>query len=221
MMAGTIASLLTDFSPAAGKEPFGINVLRAVKAAPVSDVEPEPQAGKADRQAELIRLAEINARAEERKAADERLEELLAEERARHEDDLSTQRRLWVEQEATPLSAQLVDGLMRLEAVLSDRVANILRPFLSEAHRQQTVADFKDALSTVLLEQDTKVIKVMGPADLLSVIEAHLETHSASAAVELLPGDYVEMSLTVHDTTVQTQLTTWASRLEQALKAET
>jgi len=220
-MAVTIANLLTDFSPAAHGEALGINVLRTPKLpveTSVKHVEPEPPPSKVDRQAELIKLAEARVRAEERSAAGRRIEEALAAEKARYEEDLAVQRKIWAEHEAMQLSSQFVESLMRLETVLSERVANVLRPFVSQVFHEQAVAEFKEVLSTILLGRDGKHIKVTGPADLLSAIES--EFAGRETALEFLPADQVEVSLTARDTSVETQLASWAGRLEKAFEAE-
>jgi len=215
-MAGAIASLLEDFSPAPRSEPVGIGVLRAVKASAEPDPVPPPPA--VDRQAELIKAVEAKVRAEERDAARRQLDEAVAAEKARCEEELASQRVIWVEQQASQLSAMIVEGIGRMEDMLSERVANIMRPFVSEAFRQQSIVEFKEALATLLLGEETGPMKIAGPEDLLLVLKENLGPHGG--AIEFLPGDHVEVSVTTRDTTVQTQLQAWSDRLEQVLKAD-
>jgi hypothetical protein len=61
-------------------------------------------------------------------------------------------------------------------------------------------------------------MKIVGPEDLLLTLKEDLGPHGG--AIEFLPGDHVEVSVTARDTTVQTQLLAWSDRLEQVLKAE-
>ncbi len=61
-------------------------------------------------------------------------------------------------------------------------------------------------------------MKITGPEDLVKALKENLGPHGG--AIEFLPGDHVEVSVTARDTTVQTQLRAWSERLEQALKAE-
>ena len=214
-MAGAIASLLEDFSPAPRSEPVGIGVLRAVKAA----AEPEPVPPPAvDRQAELIKAVEAKVRAEERDAARRQLDEAVAAEKVRYEEELASQREIWVEQQASQLSTLIVEGIGRIEDMLSERVANIMKPFVSEAFRQQSIVEFKEALATLLLSEETGTMKIAGPEDLLLALKENLGPHGG--AIEFLPGDHVEVSVTTRDTTVQTQLQAWSDRLEQVLKAD-
>jgi hypothetical protein len=215
MMAGAIASLLEDFSPAPRSEPVGIGILRAVKIAAEPDLTPPPMV---DRQAELVKALEAKVRAEEREVARQQLEEAVAAERARCEEELAAQRVIWVEQQAGQLSTLIVDGLGRIEATLSDRVANILKPFVCEAFRQRSIAEFKEVLATLLLGEETGPMRIAGPEDLLLMLKENLGPHGT--AIDFLPGDHVEVGVTTRDTTVQTQLRAWSDRLEQVLKAE-
>ena len=215
-MPGAIANLLEDFSPASSGGTVGIGILRAVKV--TAEPEPNPGPPPVDRQAELLKAVEARVRAEEREAAQRRLEEAVAAEKARYEDELASQRVIWVEQHAVQLSTQIVEGLGRIEAILSDRVANILKPFVSDAFRQQSNAEFKEALATLLTGDDAGSMRIEGPEDLVQSLKENLGPHGG--AIEFLPGDHVEVSVTIRDTTMQTQLRTWSDRLEQVLKAE-
>jgi hypothetical protein len=214
-MAGTLVSLLPNFSNPVAGEASGIGLLRAVKVVP--EANPVPQQPVVDRQAELIRLAETRARAEEREAARKELEDAIAAEKVRYLEDLNDQRTIWVEQQALQLSVQISAAVDRLEANISERVANTIRPFVSEAFRQQSLAEFKDVLETLLSGRDVGLLKISGPEDLLSVMKSHLERYGSS--IEFLPSEHVEMSVIAQDTLVQTQLNSWSVRLAQALES--
>ena len=55
---------------------------------------------------------------------------------------------IWVEQQARQISTQLVEGLGRIEAMPVRTGRNILRPFVSEAIRQQSIDEFEEVLAT-------------------------------------------------------------------------
>jgi hypothetical protein len=216
MMAGAIGDLLEDFSPALRGEPLGIGALRAVKSAP--EPEQRPAQTAVDQHVEVIKIAETRVRAEEREVAERQLNEAIAAERARYEDELKTQRMIWVEEHANQLQTQIVESIARIESTLSEKVAGILKPFVTEAFRQQSIAEFKQALETLLLGEEGKIMKIVGPDDIISVLKINLSAYRG--AVEFCPGDHVEVSVTARDTTVQTRFRSWECRLEQALKAE-
>jgi hypothetical protein len=214
-MAGTIASLLADFSSPAAGAPSGISVLRSVKIAPEPSPVPSPPA--IDRQEEIVRSAEARVRAEERANARKELDDAIAAEKVRHAEDLSEQRTIWIEQESLQLSAQISAALDRIEADLAERVANILRPFVTEAFRRQTLGEFKDVIGALLSGRDASLLKVSGPDDLLSALQMHLGRYGD--LVKFLPGEHVEVSVAAQDTLVQTQLNSWSVRLSQALES--
>lgn len=216
-MAGTIASLLTDFTPQAGKETAGLAILRPVKP-PREEAPQEQPRTRVEIDADLTRQVEARVRAEERKAAEARLEQALVEERARYEEELGVQRTLWIEQQAEQLAAQIAGAVARLETILSERVANVLKPFLEDAFREQSIAELKSVLATLLVDGSSRTIKVTGPGDLLARIQETLDPHVGM--IEFSPSDDVEVSVVAQDTTIQTQLAQWTSRLEQALKVE-
>lgn len=215
-MAASIASLLADFSPLPGGENAGIAILKPVRTA--SEPPVEPPVPVVDRHADLIHAAEARVREEEREAARKTLENAIAAEKARHEDELAMQRTLWVEQQGQQLSMQIVEALGRIELIVSERVAAILKPFVTEAFRQQSIAEFKESLATLLFDGETKLMRIAGPEDVLAAIGHDLG--SRASVLEFMPGDHVEVSVVAQETTIQTQLSAWSVRLEQALKAE-
>ncbi|MBQ0824787.1 hypothetical protein KBI52_31770 [Microvirga sp. HBU67558] len=214
-MAGTLASLLADFSSPAAGDVSGISLLRTAKVAPEPALEPQQPA--VDRQAELVRSVEARIRAEEKETARRMLEDAIAAERARHAEHMDAQRALWTEQQAQQLSARISEAIDHIDLSVSERVANVLRPFVSEAYRQQTLAEFKDVLAALLAGRGERLLTISGPDDLLSAMKPHLESYGSS--IEFVPSDQIEVSATAQDTFVQTQLSSWASRLAQTLES--
>lgn len=216
-MNGVLTSLLADYSPPL--EPTsGIAILRKVKLETKAEPElnPTPKPNPVDQQAELLREVEAKARREEREQAQQRLEEAVAAERKRHEEELKAERVIWTEQEGLQISQQFVEAFSNLERIVSDRVANILNSFVSEALRQQTIADFELALRTMLSGTPSRLIKVTGPKDILSMIESNLGPLAGS--IEFVPSEAVEVKALSQDTTIESQLEVWSIRLADVLK---
>lgn len=213
-MAGTLTSLLADFSSSVADRPSGIGLLRAAKVMP--ETAPEPPPPVVDRQAELIKSLEAKVRTEEREAARKELEAAIAAERARHLEDLDHQRTVWIEQQSQAMAAQVSEAIGQLEANISERVANILRPFVTDAYRAQSLAEFKDLLGVLLSGRDASLLKIAGPDDLLSAMKTHLRSYGSS--IEFIPSEHIEISAKAQDTIVQTQLNSWSVRLAQALE---
>ncbi|MEE1612590.1 hypothetical protein [Microvirga sp. CF3016] len=214
-MAGTLTSLLADFSSSVVDDASGISLLRAVKVMPEAAPEPQ-QPSIIDRQAELIKSVEARVRAEERETARKELEDAIAVERARHLEDMDHQRTAWTEQQSQAMSAQISEAIGQLEANISERVANILVPFVADAYRAQSLAEFKGLLGTLLSGRDASLLKISGPDDLLSAMKIHLRHYGSS--IEFIPGEHIEISAKAQDTIVQTQLNSWSARLAQALE---
>jgi hypothetical protein len=216
MMSGNIADLISDFSKPALPEGIGIGMLRRVRQAA------EPKAtlieSTIDHQAEMIQAAVAQARAEERETARVQLEQALNEERERHREDLALQRQLWVEQEALQLSTQIIREVGNLEADLSEKAARILTSVIPEALRQNAIAEFNEALGTILSGELTTVLRITGPKDVLDVMQAGMTMREG--IVEFVPGNDVEVTLVAGDTTIQTQFNSWSERLQTFLKAE-
>jgi hypothetical protein len=211
VMAGTLVSLLADFSPPMKSDPLGLAVLRSTKAVPAPELEPPKLTVNV--QAEM-RSLEARVRAEEQEVSRLRLEEAVAAEKTRYEQEISAQREIWVEQQAMQLSNQMVETIDRIEALVVERVSNILKPFVSEAYKQQSLDELRDVLANLLHGGVSKLIKITGPEDLLASLRAKLGSHES--AIEFRPGEHVEVCLIAEDTTIQTQLDTWSSRLKLA-----
>ncbi|WP_230533115.1 hypothetical protein [Microvirga roseola] len=222
-MSKEIARLLTDFShDRAGKPPAsvpGFPFLKSVKLKP----EPEPEAPSeskakpAEDSKALIRQAVEKAREEEREFAQSMLERALAEGRTRSEAALQTARAEWVAQEAEALRTQMAAAFEAIEEGLSTRIANILGPFLGEAFRQQALSEMQATIRSILSRSQGGVIAISGPDDLLAEIRGRLG--ELGEAIEFKPGDQADVTVIAGDTTIETQIGEWMTRLNRVLKA--
>lgn len=210
-MAGPLTSLLADFSSPTPRDSSAMALLRPVKAPLEPRMEAQPQVPPVDRQAELIKSVDAKARAEERETARKALEEAIAAERIRHEREMDEQRAAWVEQQGLQLATQIESALDRIETMLAEKTANILRPFVSDAYRRQVLAEFEGAVATLLTGRDAGLLKISGPGDLLSEVRSHLGRHAD--AIEFVPGEFPEVEVLSRDTLVQTQLNSWSALL--------
>ncbi|MEZ0169645.1 hypothetical protein [Microvirga sp. TS319] len=214
-MSGSIASLISDFSSPAATDGMGIGILRRVRQAPESETAPVQPV--VDRQAELLKSLELRVRAEEQEAARTQLEQVLKSEQERHREELATQREIWIEQEARQLSMQIVTAIGNLEGALAEKAARILSSVIPEALRHSAISEFTEALRTILSGESGPLVRVTGPADILTAIEACIVPRDG--VVEFIPTDAVEVILVAGDTIVQTQFSGWSDRLQSALKA--
>jgi vacuolar-type H+-ATPase subunit I/STV1 len=216
MMSGSIANVISDFSSPGAPEGLGIGILRRVRQA--AEPDPVPVQSPVDRQAELIQSVEARVRAEEREAAREQLEKALKAEQDRHREEIAALREIWVEQEARQLATQIAAAIGNLEAVLSEKAARILASVIPEALRQNAIAEFSEALGTILSGGVSTILKITGPEDILKAVKARMAL--PEGVVEFVPSDAVEVTLVAGDTTIQTQFSAWSERLQTLLKAE-
>jgi hypothetical protein len=86
-----------------------------------------------------------------------------------HELSLShaAERARWASEEGEKLADALDRAIASLEERLQDDIARLLRPFLEEKLRAKVVADFGDALRTLLKNAGGTRIEVSGPSDLV------------------------------------------------------
>ena len=162
-----------------------------------------------------LEAANAAAREEGQAAAAAEFDLALAEERARFEEHLAGAREAWLAEEGQRLGAAAETALAELERRLADSVARILEPFLETLLREQVVAELARTLSALTAEGEP-LLRVSGPA---SLVEALKEKLGASrGAVEYLPAQSGDISVTVDQTVVETRLEAWIDRFRQALE---
>lgn len=215
-MSSSIADLISDFSSPAASEGIGIGVLRRVKQ--MAEPDPAPAKSTVDSQTELVEAVEARVRVEEREAARERLEDALKVERDRHREDLAIQRERWAQQEAQQISSQIGTAIGNLESLLSESAARILASVIPEALRQNAIAEFREALDTVLSGDVSTLLKITGPEDILQALREGGKL--PEGIIEFVPSDAVEVTLVADHTRIETQFSSWAERLRAFLKAK-
>ncbi len=131
---------------------------------------------------------------------------------------LAEARRHWSEAEAAALADGFSAALRALDAALSDRIARLLVPVLTDALRRRAVAELSGALARLLAEPQAANVRVSGPEDLLAALAARLGP--LAAAVSFTPAETAEVQVSADQTVIDTQLGAWA-RLIAAAVAET
>ncbi len=115
----------------------------------------------------------------------------VAAERARFEQEMEAEREAWIGPAGAQITDQHLEGLGRIEAFLSERVASILRPFVSDAMRQKTLEELEGTLATILSGGEAKLLKITGPEDLLLSMKDRMGSHGD--AIEFCSGEHVEV----------------------------
>ena len=106
---------------------------------------------------------------------------------------------------------QVVEGLAAIEERLGHHVGAALLRFLDHAVRERAVGELSEAMSALLAGGTAIRIKVSGPSALTKRVEAVIA--SAGAPVELVETDTADLSVTIDDTIVETNIAAWMDRL--------
>ncbi|MGF3024623.1 hypothetical protein ACQVP2_17580 [Methylobacterium aquaticum] len=165
-------------------------------------------------------LAAAEERGRQQGLAEAREEAEIARLRAAEaaEARLAEARRHWSEAEAEALADGFSAALRALDAALSDRIARLLVPVLTDALRRQAVAELSGALARLLSEPQAANVRVSGPEDLLAALAARLGP--LAAAVTFTASETAEVQVSADQTVIETQLGAW-TRLLAAAVAET
>ncbi|RDI54831.1 hypothetical protein [Microvirga subterranea] len=206
-MVGGIAQYLTEF-----------RLDGSVEVEPLFQPKPPKSAIKepVDDPAERLRQAEQQGYEKGRRAAEHEFGLALAAEQARHEEQLASERALWAEQEGARLAEVMMEGLGEIEKRISDSLARIMLPFITEALREQMMTSFMEVLVSLLSDGRNAAIRISGPQDMLTALSSHLI--DKGPAVEFVPSDAIDVSVLVGDTLIETQLEAWIGHLAQAVK---
>lgn len=181
----------------------------------------KPQAAKRETPEERAALlAAAEERGRQQGLAEAREEAAIARLHAAQaaEARLAEARRHWSEAEADALADGFAAALRALDATLSDRIARLLVPVLTDALRRQAVAELSGALARLLAEPQAVHVRVSGPEDLLAALAARLGPLAAS--VSFTAAETTEVQVSADQTVIDTQLGAW-TRLIAAAVAET
>lgn len=164
------------------------------------------------------KLEEAHGRGQEegRAAAWAELDLKLADERARHEERIASERETWLADEGQRMSGGIGSAFQELEASIADSVARILKPFLAAALREQVLAELAETLTALLAGEHT-LLKVSGPESLLKALRERMGAHLG--CVEYAPSGGLDVSVVADHTVVESRLQAWIDRFHQAIEA--
>lgn len=179
---------------------------------------PAPRRETEEERAALIAAAEERGR--QQGLAEARQEAEAARLRAAEDAEarLAEARRHWSAAEAEALADGFSAALRALDATLSDRIARLLVPVLTDALRRRAVAELSGALTRLLAEPQAATVRVSGPEDLLAALAGRLGP--LATAVTFTAAETAEVQVSADQTVIDTQLGAW-TRLIAAAVAET
>jgi hypothetical protein len=105
----------------------------------------------------------------------------------------------------------------QLEAKIAAVVARILEPLISSAVQKQAVASFVEQLSTLASDIRRPVLRITGPSELLDIVRSKLGVRAIS--VELRVAPVTEVSMTLDQLVMESQVKLWTDRLRFAVQA--
>ena len=116
---------------------------------------------------------------------------------------------------ARDLAARIDAGLSELQGTLFSVLAEVLRPVLAEAAREQALVQLAARLDRLLREEEGIELRVRGPKALIRALKARLSGRlpdEACAEDETM----AEIEVMVHETVIRTAISQWAANLREA-----
>ncbi len=132
--------------------------------------------------------------------------QVLQDERGVAAERLNTARAEWVRDEGESLARSLLAAIKSTEDAISDAVAQLLRPILSEAAFEETILSLRDALQTLLASKKGLQLEISGSPDLIDRLHSFLPE---TAPVVVVQGEGSFVRVTGGDTVIETQLAAW------------
>jgi hypothetical protein len=147
-----------------------------------------------------------------RAALEARVDELRREFEAR----LAAEREAWASTHGTQLADQLSARLDALEESIAQAVARILEPLLGAELRRQAVSELRTTIETLVSGKTGIALSIAGPPDLLAALTRGLE--GSGCVFTCTPGSTSEVRIVANQTVIETRLSDWAKKIEEAIR---
>ena len=139
----------------------------------------------------------------------------LAEERVRSAIRLGEERAKWSDQQAVAIVNGFDAACREIESNIASSVARILLPFLAEAVRDKAIGSLVEQISALTSNSPVPAFRVTGPSELIDLVRTQLNL-AGRAGVEYQSADTVEVRVLADQTTIETQISAWMDRLNEA-----
>lgn len=204
---------MTDAPPAwavfSGTSRRSSNTLSALAAKRLDSAAPVPPAPP-DLDA-IAAAAREEGRREGEALAARAAQAALAAEREAAAAALAETRKSWVEAEAAVLASTLAEQIQASEASLAESLARALRPFLTEALRQEAVREVRALLTALAADERAGTVTVAGPADLTEALARHLDL--PPGRLTIVGDGRPDLRIRMNGTLIETRLQAWGERL--------
>ena len=211
-MTAPLARYLKDFGAApvampvmpsfdeAHDDPFSFD---ATPPEPPVDLEAERAAAHAE--GEVQGRAEIQALWDEERAATA----------ARHAEEIASLRRLLEEQAAVRIDTGFRSAVDTLSTVLSDQVAQVLAPVLSDVLAEKAIGQLAQMIRTALGASPAAALTVHGPQHLFNLLQ-QLLGEDAPQLFHVEAAD-LDISVDIDEAVLVTRMSAWAASLKKVL----
>ncbi|MDA9518914.1 hypothetical protein XI06_00735 [Bradyrhizobium sp. CCBAU 11434] len=139
----------------------------------------------------------------------------LAEERVRSAIRLGEERAKWSDQQAVAIVNGFDAACREIESNIASSVARILLPFLAEAVRDKAIGSLVEQIAALTSNSPVSVFRVTGPSELIDLVRTQLNL-AGRTGIEYQSADTVEVRVLADQTTIETQISTWVDRLNEA-----
>ena len=160
-----------------------------------------------------LQIAEARQRGllEGRAAAQEEHEAAAAAQAAGFAEKLESERQKWVAEQGAHLGSLIAFAIEDLERRISDLVAEVLKPVLTDQVRVKAVEELSQSLNGLLSKGEYARITVSGPSDLLALMEERVS--GGPPGVSFVPADATDIIVSADETILATRISAWADAI--------
>jgi len=129
------------------------------------------------------------------------LEQKFAQERAR-----------WARDEGERLGTLLHVSIEGVKAYISDTVASVLKPVLTEGVKRRAVGELMAALDKMLSGGELGRITITGPQDLIEPMRGHLDGKALN--VTYVTAEGCDLAVQANETVLETRIGAWVAAIQ-------
>lgn len=123
---------------------------------------------------------------------------------------LATERESWQRDVAEVLSAEIATGVAKIQRSIGDRVAALLKPWLTERLYERAMYDFEKAIERALA--DNSSMEIEGPSDILRSIREKFPVEVLQVA--FTESESPSVKAQIDSTRIEIDMSAWLAELE-------
>jgi len=134
------------------------------------------------------------------------------EQKAAAEQSLAAARQAWCAEESPRIAERLAASLSEMESRIGESVEAILRPFLSQAARDQAIRQLRAIIQDLVSASPGLTLEVTGPEDLLEAVRASLP--ASVVTVSYVASDACDVEVKIGASIIETRIAEWLRNIE-------